>query len=99
LDIGGPVVLLDLREDLFQFGDGADLGRKPSLATESFREEEVIQLSQIIVDMATLADMKAFIAVRPPRTPLDTAKFTRATGITPPPWKEAVEAYFSTWKA
>jgi len=46
-----------------------------------------------------LADMKAFIAVRPPRTPLDTSKFTRATGITPRPWKEAVEAYFSTWKA
>ena len=47
----------------------------------------------------TLADMKAFIAVRPPRTPLDTAKFTRSTGITPRPWREAVEAYFSTWKA
>ena len=44
-----------------------------------------------------LSDMKAFIAVRPPRTPLDTAKFTRATGITPRPWKEAVEAYFSNW--
>lgn len=46
-----------------------------------------------------LADMKAFIAVRPPRTPLDTGKFTRATGITPRPWKEAVEEYFSGWKA
>jgi dTDP-4-dehydrorhamnose reductase len=46
-----------------------------------------------------LADMKAFIAVRPPNTPLDTAKFTRLTGITPRSWKEAVEDYFSTWKA
>jgi dTDP-4-dehydrorhamnose reductase len=46
-----------------------------------------------------LSDMKAFIATRPPRTPLDTGKFTRATGITPRPWKEAVEEYFKTWKA
>lgn len=46
-----------------------------------------------------LSDMKAFIAVRPPKTPLDTAKFTRVTGITPRPWKEAVEEYFKTWKA
>jgi len=45
----------------------------------------------------TLADMKAFIAVRPPHTPLDTAKFTRATGIRPRHWKEAVEEYFSNW--
>jgi dTDP-4-dehydrorhamnose reductase len=47
----------------------------------------------------TLADMKAFVAVRPPHTSLDTGKFTRATGITPRPWKDAVEEYFSTWKA
>ena len=46
----------------------------------------------------TLADMKGFVAVRPPHTSLDTGKFTRATGITPRPWKEAVEEYFSTWK-
>jgi dTDP-4-dehydrorhamnose reductase len=47
----------------------------------------------------TLADMKAFVAVRPPHTPLDTSKFTRVTGMTPRPWREAVEAHFSTWKA
>jgi dTDP-4-dehydrorhamnose reductase len=43
--------------------------------------------------------MKTFVAMRPPHTSLDTGKFTRATGITPRPWKEAVEEYFSTWKA
>jgi len=47
----------------------------------------------------TLADMKAFVAIRPPRTPLDTSKFTRVTGIIPRPWQEAVEAHFSNWKA
>jgi len=46
-----------------------------------------------------LSDMKAFIAVRPPKTPLDTGKFTRVTGIAPRPWKEAVEEYFKTWNA
>lgn len=46
-----------------------------------------------------LTDMKAFVAVRPPKTPLDTGKFTRVTGITPRPWQEAVAEYFKTWKA
>lgn len=46
-----------------------------------------------------LSDMKNFVAVRPPRTPLDTAKFTRITGITPRPWREAVAEYFKDWKA
>lgn len=46
-----------------------------------------------------LADMKAFIAVRPTHSSLDTGKFTRATGIVPGPWKESVEAHFSNWKA
>jgi dTDP-4-dehydrorhamnose reductase len=45
-----------------------------------------------------LSDMKNFIAVRPPKTPLDTAKFARVTGITPRPWKEAVEAHFKNWR-
>jgi dTDP-4-dehydrorhamnose reductase len=45
-----------------------------------------------------LSDMKAFVAVRPPRTALDTSKFKRVTGITPRPWQEAVDEYFSTWK-
>jgi len=46
-----------------------------------------------------LSDMKAFIAVRPPHTTLDTSKFQRATGIAPRPWKEAVAEYFTTWEA
>jgi dTDP-4-dehydrorhamnose reductase len=45
-----------------------------------------------------LSDMKAFVAVRPPHTPLDTSKFTRLTGITPRPWREAVEEYFRHWQ-
>ena len=45
-----------------------------------------------------LSDMKAFVAVRPPRTPLDTSKFTRVTGVAPRPWREAVEEYFRTWR-
>ena len=45
-----------------------------------------------------LSDMKNFIAVRPPKTPLDTGKFARITGITPRPWREAVADYFKTWR-
>jgi dTDP-4-dehydrorhamnose reductase len=45
-----------------------------------------------------LSDMKNFIAVRPPKTPLDTSKFARITGITPRSWQEAVAEYFKTWK-
>jgi dTDP-4-dehydrorhamnose reductase len=40
-----------------------------------------------------LADMKAFVARRPVYTPLNTAKLTRLTGLTPRPWQEAVEEY------
>ena len=47
----------------------------------------------------TLADMKTFIALRPPHTSLNTGKFTKATGIKPRHWMEAVDEYFSTWKA
>ena len=45
-----------------------------------------------------LSDIKAFIAVRPPKTALDTGKFSRVTGISPRPWREAVAEYFKTWK-
>lgn len=45
-----------------------------------------------------LSEMLAFVAVRPPRTALDTSKFTRITGITPRPWKEAVEEHFTHWR-
>ena len=47
----------------------------------------------------SLADMKSFIAVRPPHTSLDSGKFFRATGIKPRPWKEAVEDHFRSWKS
>jgi dTDP-4-dehydrorhamnose reductase len=50
------------------------------------------------VSPLTLSDMKAFIAVRPPHTSLDTGKFTRATGIVPRHWKEAVFTHFANWK-
>ena len=50
------------------------------------------------VSPLTLAEMKSFVAVRPPHTSLDTSKFTRQTGITPRSWQEAVDDYFSTWK-
>lgn len=46
-----------------------------------------------------LSDMKAFVAVRPPHSALDTSKFTRATGIVPRHWKEAVREYFASWQA
>jgi dTDP-4-dehydrorhamnose reductase len=44
-----------------------------------------------------LSDMKAFVAVRPPHTPMDTSKFTRITGIRPRPWQEAVREHFQNW--
>jgi len=56
LHIGSPIVLFDFGEDFLQFGNGADLGREPSLAAESLREEVVVQLGQIVVAVATLAD-------------------------------------------
>ena len=46
-----------------------------------------------------LSDMKAFVAVRPPRTPMDTSKFTRVTGIQPRPWQDAVRDHFRNWSA
>jgi dTDP-4-dehydrorhamnose reductase len=46
-----------------------------------------------------LSDMKAFVAVRPPRTPMDTSKFTRITGIHPRHWQEAVREHFTHWSA
>lgn len=46
-----------------------------------------------------LSDMKAFVAVRPPRTPMDTSKFTRITGIHPRHWRDAVREHFRHWSA
>lgn len=48
------------------------------------------------VEPLALADMKTFVAQRPPYTPLSTAKLTKLTGLTPRPWQEAVEDYIRT---
>ncbi len=40
-----------------------------------------------------LADMKGFVAKRPPRTAMATQKLARLTGLQPRPWQEAVEEY------
>jgi dTDP-4-dehydrorhamnose reductase len=44
----------------------------------------------------TLADIKAFIAKRPPNSVMSTEKYTRFTGITPRPWQEALREHFAT---
>lgn len=67
-------------------------------ALECAKRHGVPVLTTTVAPLA-LTDMKAFIAKRPPHTSFDTGKFTRATGITPRHWKEAVEAYFFNWKA
>jgi len=66
-------------------------------ALECARKNGVPVLTTRVAPLS-LADMKTFIAKRPPHTALDTGKFTRATGITPRPWQEAVEEYFRSWK-
>jgi len=40
-----------------------------------------------------MADLKAFIAKRPPRTAMDTGRLTALTGLIPRPWREAVGEY------
>lgn len=42
-----------------------------------------------------MADLKAFIAKRPPYTAMSTARLTELTGLTPRPWQEAVEEYIT----
>ena len=42
-----------------------------------------------------MADLKAFIAKRPPNTAMSTAKLTRLTGIAPRDWREAVREYIT----
>jgi dTDP-4-dehydrorhamnose reductase len=44
----------------------------------------------------SLADMKNFVARRPPFTVLSTEKFTRLTGTKPRSWREAVADYVNT---
>jgi dTDP-4-dehydrorhamnose reductase len=45
------------------------------------------------VEPLKLADMNAFIARRPVYTPLSTVRLAQLTGLTPRPWREAVEEY------
>ena len=40
-----------------------------------------------------MADLKAFIAKRPPNTAMSTARLTSLTGQTPRDWREAVSEY------
>ena len=42
-----------------------------------------------------MADLKAFIAKRPPNTAMSTAKLTRLTGQHPRDWREAVREYIT----
>ncbi len=44
----------------------------------------------------TLADIRAFVAKRPPNSAMSTAKYTAFTGITPRPWQEALREHFAT---
>jgi dTDP-4-dehydrorhamnose reductase len=66
-------------------------------ALECAKENGIPVLTTTVAPLR-LSDMKNFIAVRPPKTPLDTGKFARVTGITPRPWMEAVAHYFKTWR-
>ena len=43
-----------------------------------------------------MADLKAFIAKRPPHTAMSTGRLTALTGLAPRPWREAVEDYVRT---
>jgi dTDP-4-dehydrorhamnose reductase len=45
------------------------------------------------VEPISLAEMTGFVAQRPVYTPLATGKLAGATGITPRPWRSAVEEY------
>jgi dTDP-4-dehydrorhamnose reductase len=42
-----------------------------------------------------MADLKAFIARRPPNTAMNTERLTALTGIEPRPWREAVREYIT----
>jgi dTDP-4-dehydrorhamnose reductase len=46
-----------------------------------------------------MADMKSFIAKRPPYTVLSTAKFTSGAGMSPRNWREAVAEYIERYLA
>ena len=47
------------------------------------------------VDPLKMADLKAFIAKRPPNTAMSTARLTKLTGQQPRDWREAVREYIT----
>ncbi len=53
-------------------------------------------LETIKVGALSLGDMKAFVAERPIYTVLDTAKFTKTTGIQPATWQDAIDRYIQS---
>ena len=55
--------------------------------------EAGIPLATTTVDPLRLADMKSFVAPRPPFTALSTKKLAGATGISPRSWQDAARYY------
>ena len=58
-----------------------------------------MKLKATRVAALSLADMKKFVARRPPFTVLSTEKFTRLTGTKPRHWRQAVADYVKTYIA
>jgi dTDP-4-dehydrorhamnose reductase len=61
--------------------------------------EDSVPLKARTVAPQKMADLKAFIAKRPPNTTMSTARFTAETGLSPRPWQEAVGEYVRTFWA
>ena len=55
-----------------------------------------IPLKARTVSPLAMADLKSFVARRPPYTAMFTARLTQLTGVTPRPWQAAVEEYVRT---
>lgn len=55
--------------------------------------QEGIPLRATKVSPISIAELPGLIAPRPPRSALDTAKFTAASGHPPRPWREALAEY------
>jgi len=53
------------------------------------------RLQVATVESLKMADLKAFIARRPPYTAMATGKLTRLTGVVPRDWREAVREYIT----
>ncbi len=58
--------------------------------------ESGVPLRARTVDPQRMADLKAFIAKRPPHTVLSTARLTALSGHSPRPWQDAVGEYVRT---